>query len=53
METILSERPIKPPISEETLKLACRDYGKLSMETARRTVRFWQVHNRIEKLGSA
>jgi uncharacterized protein (DUF2336 family) len=52
VETILSKRAIKPPISEETLKLAWRDYGKLSMETARRTLRFWQVHNRIEKLGS-
>jgi uncharacterized protein (DUF2336 family) len=52
VETILSKRPIKPPISEETLKLAWRDYGKLSMETARRTLRFWQVHNRIEKRGS-
>jgi uncharacterized protein (DUF2336 family) len=53
VETILSMRPIKPPLSEEILKLAWRDYGKLSMETARRTVRFWQVHNRIEKLASA
>jgi uncharacterized protein (DUF2336 family) len=53
VETILSNRPIKPPLSNETLKLAWRDYGKLSMETARRTVRFWQVHNRLEKLGSA
>ena len=26
-----------------------RDYKKLSMETAKRTVRFWQLHNRIEK----
>jgi uncharacterized protein (DUF2336 family) len=52
VETILGKRPIKPPISEETLNLAWRDYGKLSMETARRTLRFWQVHNRIEKQGS-
>jgi uncharacterized protein (DUF2336 family) len=52
VETILGKRPIKPPISEETLNLAWRDYGKLSMETARRTLRFWQVHNRIEKQDS-
>jgi uncharacterized protein (DUF2336 family) len=49
VETILSSRPIKPPISEETLKLAWSDYGRLSTETARRTLRFWQVHNRLEK----
>jgi uncharacterized protein (DUF2336 family) len=53
VEAILGTRPITPPLSEETLKVAWRDYGKLSMETARRTVRFWQVHNRIEKLASA
>ena len=29
--------------------VAERDYRKLSMETAQRTVRFWQLHNRIEK----
>jgi uncharacterized protein (DUF2336 family) len=52
VETILTNRPIKPPISEETLKLAWQDYGKLSTETAQRTLRFWQVHNRIEKQGS-
>jgi hypothetical protein len=49
VETILSNRPLKQPISEQTLKLAWKDYGKLSPETAQRTVRFWQVHNKIEK----
>jgi len=49
VETILSHRPLQPPISEETLKLAWKDYGKLSTETAQRTLRFWQVHNKIEK----
>ena len=49
VETILSNRPLKRPISEQTLKLAWKDYGKLSPETAQRTVRFWQVHNKIEK----
>jgi len=49
VETILNNRPLKQPISEQTLKLAWKDYGKLSPETAQRTVRFWQVHNKIEK----
>jgi hypothetical protein len=49
VETILSNRPLKQPISEQTLKLAWKDYGKLTPETARRTVRFWQIHNKIEK----
>jgi uncharacterized protein (DUF2336 family) len=49
VETILRTRPLQPPIDEQTLKLALRDYGKLSAETAERTLRFWQLHNKIEK----
>jgi uncharacterized protein (DUF2336 family) len=49
VETILCNRPLKQPIAEPTLKLAWKDYGKLSAETAQRTVRFWLVHNKIEK----
>jgi uncharacterized protein (DUF2336 family) len=49
VETILSSRPQQTPIAEPTLKLAWKDYGKLSVETAQRTLRFWQVHNKIEK----
>ena len=49
VETILRNRPPQQPIAEQTLKLARKDYGKLSTETAQRTLRFWQVHNRIEK----
>ena len=49
VEAILSNRPLQQPISEPTLKLALKDYGKLSVETAQRTLRFWQVHNKIEK----
>jgi hypothetical protein len=37
------------PFNEQTLALAQRDFRKLSMETAKRTVRFWQLHNKIEK----
>jgi uncharacterized protein (DUF2336 family) len=49
VETILLKRPVKHPIDEQTLQLAQKDYNKLSQETARRTLRFWQVHNRLEK----
>jgi hypothetical protein len=49
VETILRNRPVMPSISEATLEQAQRDYRRLSIETARRTVRFWQLHNRIEK----
>jgi hypothetical protein len=49
VETILRKRPAAQPISDETLEQAQRDFRHLSMETAQRTVRFWQLHNRIEK----
>jgi hypothetical protein len=49
VETILCHRPVKHRIDEATLKLALKDYGKLSAETAERTVRFWQLHNKLEK----
>jgi hypothetical protein len=49
VELILRNRPVKYRIAEETLKIALKDYGKLSAETAERTVRFWQLHNKIEK----
>jgi uncharacterized protein (DUF2336 family) len=49
VETILSKRPLQQPISPQTLKLALRDYDRLSAETAQRTLRFWQVHNKFEK----
>ena len=49
VETILCNRPLKQPLAEPTLDLVRKDYGKLSAETAQRTVRWWQVHDRIEK----
>ena len=49
VESILRNRPVMPSVNEKTLEIAERDYRKLSMETAQRTVRFWQLHNRIEK----
>ena len=48
-ESILRNRPVMPAINEQTLEVAERDFRKLSMETAQRTVRFWQLHNKIEK----
>ena len=49
VEVILCHRPVKHRIDEATLKLALKDYGKLSAETAERTLRFWQLHNKMEK----
>ena len=49
VEAILRKRPMPLPIDAQTLEVAERDYKRLSMETAQRTVRFWQLHNRIEK----
>ena len=49
VETILRNRPSPQPVTEPILDQAQRDYRRLSMETAQRTVRFWQLHNRIEK----
>src|SRR5438552_1001054 len=49
VESILRNRPVQRQINDQTLAIAERDYKKLSMETAQRTVRFWQLHNRIEK----
>ena len=49
VEAILCRRPVKHRIDEATLKTAMKDYGKLSAQTAERTLRFWQLHNKIEK----
>ena len=49
VESILRNRPVQRQIDDQSLVVAERDYKKLSMETAQRTVRFWQLHNRIEK----
>lgn len=51
--TILRHRPFPQPISERSLWQADFDYGRLSRETAQRTIRFWQLHNRIERPGPA
>ena len=49
VEAILCNRPVKHRIDGATLKLALKDYGKLSAGTAERAVRFWQLHNKLEK----
>jgi hypothetical protein len=49
VEKILWHRPVKHGIDSGTLKLAERDYGRLSLDTAQRTLRFWLVHNKIGK----
>ena len=49
VETILRKRPLPHAIDHATLEIAQRDYRRLSLETAQRTVRFWQLHKRIEK----
>ena len=36
-------RPVRHRINDETLVVAERDYKRLSMETAQRTIRFWQL----------
>src|SRR5215813_12359976 len=51
VESILRHRPVLPKVDDRTIWQAHRDYGRLSPETAKRTVRFWQLHNRIEKVG--
>jgi hypothetical protein len=49
VEKILCHRPLKHRIAEATLQAAMKDYGRLSVQTADRTLRFWQLHNKIEK----
>jgi uncharacterized protein (DUF2336 family) len=49
VQSVLQHRPSLQKIDEQTLKVAARDYGKLSEETAQRTLRFWQVHDKLEK----
>jgi uncharacterized protein (DUF2336 family) len=49
VEKVLKFRPVKHRIDDETLKLAGRDYARLSLDTAQRTLRFWMVHNKVGK----
>lgn len=49
VESILCNRPSKQTIGETTLRVAAKDYSKLSLETAQRTLRFWQIHDKLER----
>ena len=49
VEVILQHRPTQNCIDDATLAVAVRDYGKLSPETAERTLRFWLLHDKTEK----
>jgi uncharacterized protein (DUF2336 family) len=50
VKAILIHREVKDRIDERTLEIAGKDYGKLSVETAQRTLRFWQLHDKIDSL---
>ncbi len=49
VEAILRHRPVRPRIQQATLRVALKDYGELSAATAERAVRFWLLHNKLEK----
>jgi uncharacterized protein (DUF2336 family) len=49
VEKILYHRPVKHAIDTGTLKLAERDYSRLSHDTAQRTLRFWVLHDKVAK----
>jgi hypothetical protein len=36
-------------IAEATLTVAEKDYAKLTVTTAQRTIRFWQVHDTVDR----
>jgi uncharacterized protein (DUF2336 family) len=48
-ETILTKRPTVQPLNPPTLMAAAQDYRRLSVETAQRTLRFWLLHDKVEK----
>jgi uncharacterized protein (DUF2336 family) len=50
VKAILIHRQVKDRIDERTLEIAGKDYGALSLETAQRTLRFWQLHDKIDSL---
>jgi len=49
VETILSRRPTTQPLNPKILMAAAQDYRRLSVETAQRTLRFWLLHDKVEK----
>ena len=49
VETILTRRPTVQALNPPTLMAAAQDYRRLSIETAQRTLRFWLLHDKVEK----
>jgi len=49
VETILTKRPTVQALNPPTLMAAAQDYRRLSVETAQRTLRFWLLHDKVEK----
>lgn len=49
VETILTRRPTIQPLNPPTLLAAAQDYRRLTAETAQRTLRFWLLHDKVEK----
>jgi uncharacterized protein (DUF2336 family) len=49
VEIILSRRPTTQPLNPKILMTAAQDYRRLSVETAQRTLRFWLLHDKVEK----
>jgi len=49
VESILQNRPVKPKIDELTNEGRHQDTASCRWKTAQRTLRFWQVHNKLEK----
>ncbi len=49
VEAILSNRQPQQPISVQTLKLAGKDYERMTRQNARRSLRAWQFNNKIDK----
>jgi Uncharacterised protein conserved in bacteria (DUF2336) len=49
VEMILSKRPTVQALNPPILMAAAQDYRRLSVETAQRTLRFWLLHDKVEK----
>lgn len=49
VERILCLRPVKHRIDDLSLRQANKDFNRLSTATAERTLRFWQLHDKIDK----
>ncbi len=48
VEEILSRRPGGHPVNKAIIDAARHDFAKLTIPTAQRTLRFWQLHNKLD-----